>query len=246
LQFKNKITVQIKFLKVMKKIFVVIIAAMSLSLFTVACGDDGKKGKDNDITPPTISFSNNDTLIVDLGDKTAALSEVTATDDVDGDVTRSIKLLSETELETVGPTTLKYTVSDAANNQGTAERPAIIKSRKLAGSYEAEIAAKGNLPIKFTMTVAELETVKLSMENFHNRGIWGKIIAVPDGTGKLKIDVKGTFYDDVEGYAFQAITGQVFYKNDNGKYVIESITYILDPGDAGPTVEYSGTLNLVQ
>jgi hypothetical protein len=223
----------------MKKLFVLTIAAVSLSLFTVGCGDKNKE-EDNDIIPPIISFSSDDTLILDLGDKTAALSGVTAKDDVDGNITRSIKLLTETELETIGPAILKYSVSDAANNQVTAERPAIIRSGKLAGKYEVSILPEGAIrPMNdFIITVSERGIVELSIENFHNgaNDRWIPVTVFPDGPGKLRIYEEGSFlYDRI---IYLEIKGEMLYEKVNGTYVIKSLKYILNNGN-DPVIEYT-------
>jgi hypothetical protein len=219
----------------MKKIIVLIVAAMSLSLVIFNCGkDDDDKGKNKDTTSPVISLPSNDTLILDLGDKTAALSGVIAKDDKDGEITTSIELLGD--LETVGFTTLKYTVYDEAKNKGTAERPAIVKSRKLVGRYDVEIQQTESLPMApFVMTITEKNVTGLSVKNFHaiedikDRWNPATITLIADGPGKFKIHEDGKFPLLSEGNSvYEKITGEVSYgKDDKGEYIITSFSYTI-------------------
>ncbi|MDR2406904.1 MAG: hypothetical protein LBE13_02155 [Bacteroidales bacterium] len=228
----------------MKKVFVLTITVISLSLFMISCKDK----EENDTTPPTISFTDNDILILDLGDKTAAMKGVIAKDDVDGDITSSITLLTDlAELETIGYITLKYSVSDAAKNTVTAERPAVVSSRKLTGRYEVTMLPEGlEIPLTpFIITVSELETVKLNITNFHGDFYkWAPIPVIPDPdrqSGKLIIDVEGNFNDSKEGVVYTEITGEVHYEKVNGEYLIVSLEYTLDPKDSGSKGSFSST-----
>lgn len=216
----------------MKKVFVLISVLMSLSMFMVSCGDkngNGNKEKD-DTTPPTITFLNSDTLFLDLGDEAAALSGVIANDDVDGDITRSIKLL--TELGTIGYTKLEYEVFDAAKNKRTAERHAIVKSKMLAGTYEVEITPKSDsIPFetKYSYTILDQNTTELFVRGFHNIGGCDMKFTA-SGKGRLEIDATVDVIDP-EGYTeISAVKGEVLYKeNSAGEYSIVSMTYALIP-----------------
>ncbi|MDR0603475.1 MAG: hypothetical protein LBG80_04130 [Bacteroidales bacterium] len=221
----------------MKKVFVLTITVIGLSLCIVGCKEEKEE---KDTTPPTISFLSNDPLVLDLGDKTAAMEGITAIDDVDGDITKSITLL--TELETIGSLTLKYTVSDAAKNTATAERPAIIRSGKLAGEYDVSILSEDSVPYgTYTITISERDTVNLTIKNLHNKSTWASVPLFPAEPGKMEIKATGSFYDDKEGSDYKKITGEVLYENVNGKYLITSLKYTLDPEDSGKKQSFSSS-----
>ena len=73
-----------------------------------------------DDVPPMFSGVGNRTI--ELGNPFNPLAGVTATDNVDGDVTDQITIEGEVDVDTLGEYTLTYTVSDAAGNEATATR----------------------------------------------------------------------------------------------------------------------------
>ena len=68
-----------------------------------------------DTTPPVISLLGSSTINLTVGD-TLTDPGVTATDDVDGDVTLSITASGIVDTSTAGTYVITYSVSDAAGN----------------------------------------------------------------------------------------------------------------------------------
>jgi hypothetical protein len=204
----------------MKRISVLIIALVGLSLFVVSCKkDEGKK----DAVAPIISLPGSDTLILDLGETDTALLNVKATDDVDGDLTKSIKLVAN--LETVGYTNLEYSVSDAANNKGTAVRPAIVRSNKLFGIYEVEATVVGLSGLNlYNITVTKSNSpTGLVIKKFNGDDY--DVEFDLDADGKMKVVGTVEQYYDTK---LCRITGEIEYAKVNGterSYQITSITY---------------------
>ena len=92
--------------------------------------DDGSKKKNNgkDTTPPVIAFNSpdvyqkvclNEKVITSYKDKTYGF---TAIDDVDGDLTKTVKISGNTKTNKAGTYTLTYTVKDKAGNETVATR----------------------------------------------------------------------------------------------------------------------------
>lgn len=74
----------------------------------------------NDTTPPSISGVTDRTI--NVGDVFDPLAGVTATDDVDGDLTSKIQVNGHVDNQTVGSYELIYMVSDVAGNKAEAKR----------------------------------------------------------------------------------------------------------------------------
>lgn len=80
-----------------------------------------------DTTPPIISFLYEDTYQkVCLNDKVdtsaTGVYGYTARDDVDGDITKNVKITGDIKTDKVGTYTIKYTVKDKAKNEAKSER----------------------------------------------------------------------------------------------------------------------------
>ena len=80
-----------------------------------------------DTTPPVITLIGSSTINLTVGD-TYTDAGVTATDDVDGDLTSSITSSGAVDTSTVGTYTLVYSVSDAAGNTTTLTRTVIVSA----------------------------------------------------------------------------------------------------------------------
>ena len=86
-----------------------------------------EKKETKDTTPPIITFLYEDTYqkvcLKDKVDTSATgVYGYTARDDVDGDITKDVKISGETSTDKVGTYTIKYTVKDKAGNETSAER----------------------------------------------------------------------------------------------------------------------------
>lgn len=99
----------------MKKLLSFILIGL-FALVLMACTPEEEPDPDADTTPPTIQGATNKTI--NVGDEFDPLAGVTATDDVDGEITLTMANVSGTvNVNAVGEYTLTYQVSDAAGNQ---------------------------------------------------------------------------------------------------------------------------------
>ena len=71
-----------------------------------------------DITPPIISLMGNAEVYIELG-STYTDAGATAIDNIDGDITSSIEIVNNVDINTVGTYTVTYNVSDTAGNAAT-------------------------------------------------------------------------------------------------------------------------------
>ena len=231
----------------MKRINVLVITLVSFSLFFTACGDKDKDGKDTqpDATSPVITFKNNDTLYLNLGEKSAVSANVTATDDVDGDITKSI-IITPNEFNALGYVQITYTVSDAAGNKTTKTRDAVVKSGKLAGKYAVNAIIKdsdGSF-LNYEMQVTEQNNSELYFVDFHKtgstdpllKGAW-KLTFVGDGSKKLKMvkreKIENPHDGGDNGYD---LTGEAIFETVPGKtdeYQLVSMVYRFTPRQMG-------------
>ena len=172
----------------MKKLFLSVVAAAMVFTFT-SCGDD--------LVAPEIVFpTSTETPEFELGDEKAALEGVTAKDNKDGDVTASLKVDG---VKFVGKAGLTYTAIDAANNEASVLRDAIISAKRLEGTYS--VSSIDNFfpdddAHKFTATVS-LSKLDHTVLIFPNFGDLNKEISlVGDGkgsfTGESTMDYSGT------------------------------------------------------
>lgn len=76
--------------------------------------------KPSDTTPPVISGATDKTI--NIGDQFDPRADVTATDDVDGDLTAKIQITGSVDNTTPGAYKLTYAVEDNAGNKATANR----------------------------------------------------------------------------------------------------------------------------
>jgi len=222
----------------MNRINVFIIALVSFSLFFTNC----KKPPEEvppDVTAPVIKFPNNDTLYLELGDKSGALKGVTALDDVDGTLTSSIKITNDPDFNSVGYIQIEYTVSDAAKNVATKTRDVVVKSGKLAGNYEVKAGFNeegGSFLPEFIIEVSEQNNSELSVKNFHRfdgdnpvwRGGW-TITLVGGGNKKLKIVELEKLKNPISTDGEYKLTGEIMFDIVNGEYQLVSMLYTLSP-----------------
>ena len=95
--------------------------------------------KKADTTAPVITLKGNATEYVILGNAWTDAG-ATANDDKDGDVTSSITVSGTVNQNMAASYTIKYSVSDAAGNVGTADRTVIVYNQAclaLSGSYSS-------------------------------------------------------------------------------------------------------------
>lgn len=81
-----------------------------------------------DTTAPVLSGV--DDVTVEQDSEFEPLAGVSATDDVDGDVTDAVKVSGSVDAAKPGEYVLTYTVSDKAGNTATAERTVTVKAKE--------------------------------------------------------------------------------------------------------------------
>ena len=89
-----------------------------------------------DSTAPELNVPSDD-IIVEAGSAADLLAGVTATDDVDGDVTDSIEVVGNLDINKPGRYIISYVVSDANGNQATTDRIVVVTEKDDASSSEA-------------------------------------------------------------------------------------------------------------
>ena len=84
---------------------------------TVACssGDDSTPEQNNDTTPPVITLNGSANVSVTQGDSYVD-EGVTASDNIDGDLTSSISVSGNVDTATIGNYSLTYSVTDSSGN----------------------------------------------------------------------------------------------------------------------------------
>lgn len=105
-------------------------ACLGIVLLLTACGGGGGGGGSEEGPVQTVpapdtrapEFSGVDDTTINRGDPFDPLAGVSATDNVDGDVTASITSTGEVDVDLPGAYTVSYRVSDAASNTATATR----------------------------------------------------------------------------------------------------------------------------
>ncbi len=210
----------------MKRLFFAICLLAAIVSFS-ACGpgDDGDKDKEKeeeaDKVKPEITFGDTNVLKLDLGDKNKALENVTALDDVDGDVTSSIVVSGD--FDAIGRQQLKYTVSDKAGNTATKTRVVIIKADKLKGAYMSYPVSVSDTTQSFTnhtmIVEVEYDTV-LRLNMFHNRpGVRKARFA-----GAYSFNLNQENNIDIEG-RLSTLTGTISYGTSAENYKIQTMDY---------------------
>lgn len=83
----------------------------------------------NDTEKPVIELFGDKTITIKVGDAYKEPGAV-ATDNVDGDITKKIKITGKVGTKKEGEYVIKYTVSDKAGNKATAERKVIVEKKE--------------------------------------------------------------------------------------------------------------------
>lgn len=81
---------------------------------------------DKDVTPPVIQVPNNTMEYTEGDNEQTLFEEVRANDNVDGDVTESIRVRTIYHMEGAEEAIVTYIAKDASNNVGTARRIVIV------------------------------------------------------------------------------------------------------------------------
>jgi len=210
----------------MKRLFVPFVALATTVLVFTSCGDESK---------PTIALPE-DALIIDLGDKAAALVGVKA-EDKKNDLTDKIEVKG---LDFVGVGVLEYIVSND-NGTTTEKRDVTIKSDELFGSYSVKEGGT-SLPDAEVKKSSEVTRVVIS-------GFSPGVNYTFEGDGKstsmrLVDPVRLNDGDDTNPDWF-GLEGKISYqKKANGDYEIYLFEYTKTYEDDGQ--EFETTLTFVK
>ena len=208
----------------MKKLLV---SAVAIAFVFASCGKE-------DVTAPEITVPT-DALVMDLGDNAAALKDVTAKDDQDGDLaTANIQIQG---LDFVGKSTLTYSIADKAENVGKATREATIKADKLFATYLG--TQTGTVDDSYTIEAKKSsEVTSLVITNFAGQ----TLSVVFNGSGKSTImDMEESKVND--GTYDGIITGTLEYKKTSTSYVLTEMKYKV-VWDDGEVEEYIVALDV--
>ena len=216
----------------MKKVFLstAVIAIACAFTFTSCKKDDATKDdatKDDviqdDVIAPKITLPTDATVpVFQLGDTEAALKDVTAKDNIDGDVTANI---SVDGIQYVADNAiLMYSVSDEAGNIATAQRVATVSAEKLFGSYTvSEIDDDlGGDPETYNVTVNESASGKgaLVINNLYDNN-WTIVLKGTKNVATLEAEPLNI---TLGGGKNGTITGTATYSND-GTYKLLTFKY---------------------
>ncbi len=83
----------------------------------------------NDTEKPVIELFGDKTITIKVGDTYKEPGAV-ATDNVDGDITKKIKITGKVDTKKEGEYVIKYTVSDKTGNKATVERKVIVEKKE--------------------------------------------------------------------------------------------------------------------
>ncbi|WP_038863154.1 DUF5011 domain-containing protein, partial [Vibrio campbellii] len=132
-----------------------LLATLAVSSLLSGCGGGGgdsdstpaaKPPIENkkDETPPVITLVGSKSITVYLNDKFEDPG-FTATDNVDGDISKRVKVSYDKPIDTdtVGTYTITYTVTDKAGNKAVVSRKVTVRSKAVADTEKPQITLKG-------------------------------------------------------------------------------------------------------
>ena len=200
----------------MKKLFVPIVALATV-LVVMSC-------KKDDTTKPEITVPDA-ALVIELGDREAAMKDVKATDDKDGDVAKDVKVEG---LDFVGVGNLTYSVKDQAGNESEqVKRKVTINSGKLGGTYLCkEIDRDDATENSFTsvMSPDASDATKLVVTNLRDEGILVSFVGNGTSTDLAMISIPINVIDNSVTYP-ATISGSAKYKSSSAGYEVYELSY---------------------
>lgn len=96
-----------------------------------------KSQSEKDTIAPEITLYDSKTITISVGDEfddPGAYAE----DNIDGDITKKIKVTGDVDVNTAGTYTIKYTVKDKAGNKASKTRKIIVKDEKVTNNNTKE------------------------------------------------------------------------------------------------------------
>ena len=168
-----------------------------------------------DTEKPVIELFGDTTITLKFGENYNELGAV-ATDNVDGDLTKKIKISGKVDTQKAGEYIIKYTVTDKAGNKTTIERKVIVEEKKEEIKEEEPKDNKNN-----------------NNNNYYYRDTTAPIITFNNSDtlnicvgGKVDISVNGPYgyaaWDNVDGNITSRvrITGDTGVINSAGTYYL--------------------------
>jgi hypothetical protein len=207
------------------------IALTSGVLLFTGCSKD-------DVTAPEVTLNGSEAVTVILNTPYVEAG-ATATDDKDGAITPVVTGSVNTDL--AGTYTLTYSATDAAGNEGTAERKVTVRNE--ADIYAGEYVTTGDTIYTQTITASTTKNKAIGFSMFARRSNNNKITAILVGGTAFQLDGPQTGVNvGKNGCTFNYTSlgaGQTIVKTTNGKYSF-SIKYTEARVQGGTSCPASG------
>lgn len=181
-----------------------------------------------DTEKPVIELFGDTTITLKFGENYNELGAV-ATDNVDGDLTKKIKISGKVDTQKVGEYIIKYTVTDKAGNKTTIERKVIVEEKKEEIKEEEPKDNKNNN----NNNTNNSNNSNNNNNNYYYRDTTAPIITFNNSDtlnicvgGKVDISVNGPYgyaaWDNVDGNITSRvrITGDTGVINSAGTYYL--------------------------
>lgn len=199
---------------------------------TLNYGTKPTSGKENnektqteqDTENPVLELFGDETITLKVGDKYEELGAV-ATDNIDGDITKYIKIKSDIDNTKVGTYTVTYTVKDQAGNEAKITRKVIYEEKKEEPKKEEEKQTTPQTPSTPTTpttpsTPSTTRDTTSPIITFYNQGVYN----VSCGN-KVDYSSSSSYYgytarDNVDGDITSRVrvSGDIGNINNNGTY----------------------------
>ena len=207
-------------------------------LCTVAIWLYGKETlKKQDMIAPVISSTINE-LHVDavlFSDEAALKEGLTASDDVDGDITKDIIVGTISAFKEKGVCDVEYVVFDSSNNVGRYQRTVYFdhyESPKLQLSKPLVYEVNGKLSISDRLTAVDMLDGDISGKI---RFSSANLVVSEAGTYKLNVEVKNSYGDLVKT---QLPINLVRYNCDNELIQLKEYLIYVKPGESVSSRDY--------
>lgn len=208
----------------MKRIRIAVIALFAISIVVLAAFTIWSNlGKDE--TPPVLECDESSIVVSVKDGESALLKGLTASDDVDGDITDAIRISSISHFAEQGKRTVEYVVFDSSNNFATCRRTVQYSDYESPRIY---------LDAPFRISISELDSIDTTS--------CMRVEDVLDGdiSNKIRLSFDDASY--IQGTGFYNVTAQV--SNSAGDTVSLALEMnIIDSGNSSETQKYYPTLS---
>lgn len=169
-----------------------------------------KTQTENDTTKPVITLLGSEKVTVSVGSKYKDKGAM-AQDNVDGDLTKKIKVTSDVDTSKVGEYKVTYSVKDKAGNKATKTRKVIVQEGKTEEKEEKDTTAP---VIVFTHPETYQKVCKNDKLDISKTGVYG-YTAMDDVDGDLTSKVKITGTTNTSKLGTFTLTYKVSDKSKN-------------------------------